>query len=287
MDEREKTLALLPGRYRQAFMALKDGTVEEIRLRQDRPPAALIAGKERVFSPDPVRAEDLERLVEAATGASRHSAAAAFARGYLDYGGMRIGVCGTAVLREGRLCGFRALSSAAIRLPRACPGVCDGIFDELLLGGFQNTLLISPPGGGKTTALRELIRRLSDRGYRVGVVDERNELAARDESGAQFDLGAHSDVLCGTDKGEGAMLLLRGMNPQIIAMDEISSGADLRAADEIVGCGVKLLASLHARDREELSLRPGSRQLLDKRIFRRLVVVSGVGNARRYRVESL
>lgn len=121
----------------------------------------------------------------------------------------------------------------------------------------------------------------------MAVVDERNELAAADGGEAQFDLGAHTDVLTGAPKAEGALMLLRAMNPQIIAMDEITRPEDTEAIAQAAGCGAGILASAHASCLDELHRRPLYRRLLGQGIFQNLVVISGTGNARRYTAERL
>lgn len=284
MNGLDKAMPLLPPGFRQALEVLPAGQVEEIRMRSGRNPTVLLAGEERELLKQSIMEEDILRLLEKATGASLHSAAPALAEGFLNYRGIRIGVCGTAVIRNECLAGFRFFSSVAIRIPRECRGICKEILPALCGGGFQNTLILAPPGGGKTTALRELIRCLSERKFRIGVVDERNELAAADRGQAQFDLGEHSDVLTGVDKQRGCMMLLRGMNPQILAMDEISREQDLETAMNVVGCGVKLLASAHATNVEELSSRPLYQKLLDRQIFKRFIIIGGNGDRRYYRI---
>lgn len=287
MDGFEKAIALLPERMRQPAAAYRGAGAEEIRLRAGRPPTMLLDGEERPFAEGAVTVPELQRLLELATGASLHAAAPALAEGYFSCAGLRIGVCGTAARGGGETLGFRAFSSAAIRIPAERRGVCDGLLEKLYREGFENTLILSPPGGGKTTALREMVRRLSDGGTRLGVLDERNELSATEGGRARFDLGAHSDVLVGVPKAEGAMMLLRGMNPQVLAMDEISSEADAEAAERICGCGAGLLATAHASGRRELRQRPVYRRLLERGIFRVLVTISGTGSGRRYAWERL
>lgn len=287
MDGFERALELLPGRLRQKAERFRGTGVEELRLRTGRPPTALVDGRERELDSELVTRQELLLLLEKATGASLHTAAPALAEGFLSYRGLRLGLCGEALIREGELAGFRDFRSAAIRIPRECRGICDGVMDSLYGGGYENTLVISRPGGGKTTALRELIRKLSDRGLRVAVVDERNELLAADGTGEGFDLGAHTDVLTGAPKARGALWLLRGMNPQLLAMDEITRREDLEAAAQAAGCGAWLLASAHAADADELKRRPLYRELLELGLFQRLLVISGTGSARRYRAERL
>lgn len=119
----------------------------------------------------------------------------------------------------------------------------------------DNVLIISPPGGGKTTFLRECIRAISSSGVRVAVCDERGELAAVFRGVPQFDIGPMSDVMTDIPKSEAALMLLRSMNPQVIAMDEISSPEDCRAAASAVGCGVRVIATAHAAAVSDLKRR--------------------------------
>lgn len=287
MNTLERALDLLPHPWIQAARAFSDHDPEEIRLRVGRDATVLLPGGERSLPGTRVSEETLLRILEIATGASMHTAAPALSEGYLNYRGLRIGVCGTAVMKEERIAGFRHVSSLAIRIPRECREICKKETETLIRSGFQNTLIIGSPGAGKTTVLRELIRRLSENGYRVGVSDERNELAAMDGADAQFDLGKHSDVLTGVPKVEGAMMLLRGMNPQILAMDEISQQRDLDAVRQIFGCGTGLLVSTHGSDPSELKKRPGYRELLDMGVFSYLLRIRKNGANRQYELERI
>ena len=196
MDKRREALELLPASWRGSVERLDWDKAEEIRLRVGRRPSLLSSGKEAEFREDTVSEEDLQRILEKATCASMHTAAPSLAAGYVEYKGVRVGVCGAALSREGKICAFRSLSSLAIRIPRECRGICAEAIGRLLQEGFCSTLVLGAPGAGKTTALRELIRRLADSGLRVGVADERNELSAMESGGFAFDLGRCSDVLC-------------------------------------------------------------------------------------------
>ena len=282
MDSLKFATELLPLTWRKPFDTYRSAGAEEIRLRSGQKPAVLLSDGEQSFSDEPVTEEILLRVLEKATGASIHTAAPALSEGYLNYHGLRIGVCGTAFMKEDKLSGFRRISSLAIRIPRECREICKNGKELFKSEGFQNTLIIGRPGDGKTTVLRELVRFLSNEGYRVGVSDERNELAAVDESGAGFDLGRCSDVVTGVAKVEGAMILLRGMNPQILAMDEITRKRDLDAIQQIVGCGVSLLASTHGSSMEELYKRQGYCELLEQGVFSYLLLVERFGRERRY-----
>ncbi len=285
MDKRVLALELLPSSWRREAEAEGFAQAEEIRLRLGRPPSLLTDAGEKAFRSQTVQQEELRRILEKATGASLHTVVSSLADGFVNYRGLRVGVCGSAVSREGKTCAFLSLSSLAVRIPRECRGAVDREAAELLRLGFANTLVLGPPGAGKTTALRELIRVLADSGLRVGVADERGELSAQDAEGPCFDLGRCSDVICGVPKAEAAMMLLRGMNPQILAMDEITAGKDADALRHLAGCGVALLASVHGRDRSDLCRRPDLGPMLDQGLFAYILKIRRDEQGRHYCLE--
>ena len=150
-------------------------------------------------------------------------------------------------------------------------------------GRFENTLIIAPPGLGKTTLLRDIVRRLSDKGTRLSVVDERGEIAAAVSGVCGFDVGKCTDVLTGCPKAEGILMMLRAMNPQIIAVDEITAPEDIAALDTCRSCGVGLLATVHGHNAADTVSRPIMRQLLTSGIFP--VTAAIMGNSRRIVIE--
>lgn len=277
MDALSRALELLPDEYVKAISKSGCMAIEEIRLRLGRPPS-IVCGRERLLDCRSVSEKDLLRVIEKATGASLHSFTRELSQGFVSYRGLRIGLCGTMNIKEDSPSGFRSFSSLAIRIPAEHKGICDGFIRDAYRNGFESTLILSPPGGGKTSALRELIRRLSDSGLRVAAADERNELAA---SGA-FDLGACTDVLTYAPKAQGAMMLLKTMNPQIIAMDEISDPQDVEAISRVSGCGVGLLASVHAADRADLMKRPIHRALAELGVFSLYLIIHCKSGKRTY-----
>lgn len=283
MDNIYKACSLLPQELRRELDCQEQKQIEEIRLRLGRRPSLVRAGEEIELSAANIICEDdILFALEKASGASMHAAAETLAQGYITYKGLRIGVCGEAVMAQGHFSGYRKYSSLNIRIP--CAGECMGaeLKETLLSGGYCSTLIISPPGYGKTTLLREIVLLLSEQGTRVGVIDDRNELF-----GGENYQGRCTDVISMAPKKNAALILLRGMNPQVIAMDEISAQEDLEAAMEIAGCAVKLTATLHAADTADMRQRGLYKRLLNAEIFKRAVIIKMENGRRKYKTETL
>jgi Uncharacterized protein conserved in bacteria len=285
MDAWTTARGLFPETQAKALERYPDA--EEIRLRIGKPPTVVIAGAERQVSHDVIDQNLLHHVLEKATDASLHAAAPAIREGFISYRGLRIGVCGEAVFTDSSLSSLRSFSSLSIRIPHDVPESCSELIGNLLSPQPRNILIAAPPGIGKTSFLRELIRRAAMEMRRVSVIDERNELSASISGAAQFDLGLGSDVMVGVPKEKAAMMLLRGMNPQIIAMDEITQREDLKIIEQITGCGVLLFATAHGKDREDMMKRPLYRKLFAYDIFQELVTIRCEQGKRIYNRERL
>ena len=292
----EQAVLALPLRLRREALSLPEGDrdrAEELRLRVGWPMTVLVEGRERSLGGPPVERGELDQLVEIASRASLHTVLDQVRRGYLTMeGGHRIGLCGTAVLREGEIHSLRNLSSANLRIARQVRGAAAPVLDRLCPGGrLAGTLILAPPGQGKTTLLRDLIRSVSEGEgccpLRVALADERGEVAAMYNGQPQLEVGRRTDVTEGCPKDQGLMLLLRAMNPQVLAVDEITAPEDVRALSAAVGCGVTLLASAHGEGRAGLECRALYRPLLEEGMFRFLVRIHREGERRVYTVEEL
>jgi stage III sporulation protein AA len=280
-------LDILPRRVARALTAL-GAEPEEVRLRAAEQPIAILpGGAEHVLDCPPLTPEELWRTAESAAGGSLWSAESQLRRGYLSLpGGARLGVCGAVNLEGGAVRSYSEISSLCLRLPHQAIGCAEGL-DILFAGGFSSTLIVSPPGGGKTTLLREIVRLLSSGGTRVGLADERGEVAALWNGVPQLAVGPRTDVLSGAPKAEATMTLLRCMNPQVVALDEITERADVRACLNCLGCGVLLLATAHGVDIQDLRRRALYASLLNEGVFQRCVVIRPEGGRRRYEVSAL
>ncbi len=287
----EAACALLPRRLREAALAVPEKEkVEELRLRQGGRLTLTLPEGEVPVPGTRVTGEDLEAVLDIATGSSRYTASQSLRQGYLTAeGGFRIGVCGTAVLEGGEVALYRDLSSLNIRIPREQIGLADRVLPGLLAEGrLESTLVISPPGGGKTTLLRDLVRALSDeKNLRVSLVDERGELAAVHRGVPQLQVGRHTDVLDACPKAQAIPTLLRAMNPQVIAVDEVAVAGDVAALEQAAGAGVVLLATVHGAGVEDLKRKPILAGMLGLGIFRKAVRIGRLGAGRWYAVEDL
>ena len=283
MNTYEKALELLPRRLLTECSCIPASEAEEFRLRAGRKATVLIGGTEIPISDVLIETRDIDWVIERATNASVHTAQSSIAKGFINCsGGIRIGMCGTGIIDDGKVTGMRGISSLAIRIPHEIRGCGQAAIDRIKAEPRDSVLILSPPGYGKTTFLRECIRQLSDSGKRVSVADERGELAAVHRGAPQFDLGNASDIMSGVPKSQAVMMLLKAMNPQIIAMDEISSPEDVEAAETASGCGVSLIATAHAADKSELCSRPVYRRLLELAVFKNTVVIENRCGKRSY-----
>ena len=287
--------AILPSRLRRIAMELPENDrarAEEFRLRAGRCMSVLLPEGERSLEAI-VTSEELETLCDIAAEFSRYASMETLKQGFLPVrGGFRVGLCGSAVMKDGAVTNLKQISSAVIRISREQRGIAWDIAPRLFREGrFCSTLLLSPPGGGKTTLLRDLVRQLSvGEGVppqRIALMDERGEVAVMYRGQPQMDVGPRTDVLDGCPKALAIPMALRAMNPQIIAVDEITVREDLQAMAQAAGCGVALLATIHAANVADLEQKPLYRELLANRVFRQAVLIRVTPEGRAYTVEDL
>lgn len=209
-------------------------------------------------------------------------------QGYITVeGGHRIGIAGGAVMEQGKIIGLHHITFLNIRVAHERKGCAETLLPYIRhVGNIYNTLILSPPGAGKTTYLRDSIRLLSEGtteipGMKVCVVDERSEIAACHMGIPQNDLGPRTDVLDGCGKAEGMLMLLRSMSPQILAVDELGGEKDYMAVEQAVYSGSRVLGTIHAGDIRELSGKPYLRRFIGREIFRRFCLIQRDENGER------
>lgn len=248
-------IALLPQEFKQEVNDLGRDKLQELRLRLGKLPELILPSGSQWLCKTVTEA-DLQFVINMASGYSPWSSSSA-AQGYITApGGHRIGLCGIASKD-----GIRNVTSVNIRVARDFPGIADAIESQ------GNILIIGPPGCGKTTILRDLARKIAAQ-HTIAVVDEREELFPQ-----HFLSGKRMDILSGFSKPQGISMVLRTMGPEYIVVDEITDPQDCQALESACWCGVKVLATAHASNRNDLLKRRIYQPLLEKEMFDHVIVM--------------
>ena len=260
--------------------------IEELRFRAGQPPSAKTAAEETPLALEAVTSAELREILSRAAQYSLHSYTDSLRHGFVTLaGGHRLGVCGTAAEEDGRILGVRGLSSINLRIAHQAEDLQEYIARWVGTDKPQSTLILSPPGYGKTTLLREWVRYFSDRGFTAAVADERSEIAALADGVPQLAVGRCTDVMEGCSKWQAAVMLLKTMSPALLALDEITAPEDAKAVSLCTHCGTAVLACAHAAGLADLRRRPLYRKLLALGAFHQAIIIEKQDGRRVYRME--
>lgn len=268
-------------------------SIEEIRLRVGRPVQAIGSNWERFFNGNGacdlaeadliLQAEDCALLLDSIAFHSIYAMEEELRRGCITLpGGYRVGLSGRAVLSAGRMERLSGCTFFSFRIAREQRGCAETLLPVLLNNNRPlSTLILSPPGCGKTTYLRDIARLLADGGHgwdaqKVCIADERSEIAGCCGGVPQNDVGLRCDVLDGCPKAEAMEILLRALSPNVLITDEIGREDDFYALQEAANAGVVIMASAHAGGLPDLRRRPLLRRVYDADIFERYVFLGRI-----------
>ena len=198
-------------------------------------------------------------------------------------GGHRVGISGEVVIKEGQVINISYKYSLNFRIARQVLG-CSNIALPHILNMKENTvyntIILSPPGRGKTTLIRDLVRNLSNgineigfKGIHIGVVDERGEIAAMYKGVPQNDLGERTDILDNINKDQGMRMLVRAMSPQVVVADEIGTKDDVEAIKYAVTSGVKGIFTAHGARLQDVFLNPILKELYEMNMIERTILI--------------
>lgn len=284
MDE---ILRYFPNKIYQIFSNLLQenpqigNELQEIRIRVDKPIILKLREKDLILQYNILQTEILqivERLCENSIYAYKNQ----ICEGFITIkGGHRVGLTGSCVIENGKITNIKYISSLNIRIAREVKNCSTRILREIIdieNKTIYNSIIVAPPGRGKTTILRDIIRRLSDgieeinfRGKTCGVVDERGEIAAMYKGTPQNDVGIRTDVIENVSKNKGIHMLIRTMAPEIIACDEIGSKEDVEAIHYALYSGVKGIFTMHGKNVEDIKNNKQIYELIENREIQKIV----------------
>ena len=268
-------LRVLP---REVASTIDADKIEEIRIRANRNIILKYIDREEV-SKYITSTREILSMLQVFCDNSIYSYQNQICNGFITLvGGHRVGITGNVAMRDGQISNINYVSSLNIRIAKEILGASDEIIKSVMENGrINNTLIMSPPGCGKTTVLRDLIRNLSNSGYTISLIDERGEIAAMYKGVPQNDVGLRTDVIDNVTKSLGMKMAVRTMAPQIIATDEIGTKDDVEAINYGICSGVKGIFTAHGDCIEELKLNQYLHELFDEKVFNKIVFLEKRG----------
>lgn len=271
----------------------QNSELEEIRIRINLPVILKIENNEIILDHITSR-DEINYILQKICENSLYSYQAQIANGYITInGGHRVGIVGSAVEKEGKIVNLNYISGLNFRISRQADNCSIGIFEHIIdsiNNTILNTLIISPPGIGKTTLLKDITRRISNgeklksgrvfSGLNIVVIDERGEIGACYKGISQNNLGIRTDIFDDMPKAIGMKMAIRSMAPKVIIADEIGSVEDAEAIKYAVCCGVKGVFTAHGKNIEDIMINPAISGLVKSKIFECIVFLKGRENGR-------
>ena len=263
----------------------KPGLLEEIRLRAQKPIILKFNDTEKIIKYI-VTTEEILASLQLICENSIYTYQNQIAEGFITVrGGHRVGITGSCVVENGQVININYINSLNFRIAKQILGSSNNLLKYILNveeNSIFNTLIVAPPGTGKTTILRDLVRQISSgikntkfKAINVGVVDERGEIAALYKGIPQNDVGIKTDIIENVHKSIGLKMLIRSMAPKVVVADEIGNTDDIAAINYAICSGCKGIFSAHGKTIEDVMLNPVLKTLSNNHIFEKLIFLDG------------
>lgn len=243
---------------------------QEIRIRINKP-IEIISPEKSYFIGSVLNRRNIDDIFKSICSGSVYSFQNQIKNGFITFkGGHRVGIASSVVIENGQIHNIRDITSFNIRIAREFKGCSENIYNTIK-NDVRGTLIVGTPSSGKTTLLRDLARTISLKSHsKVTIVDEKSEIAAVFEGEPQMDV-AMCDILTGFSKGTGILRAVRCLSPDVIICDEIGNSDDAQAINQSLNSGVKVIASIHAKDERELVKKPQALILINSGAFEKII----------------
>ena len=294
MDNILSLINYFPLQIRDKILKYRDkfNMLEEIRIKTNVN-IILKIGQADIIVDYITNQDELLQILQTICDNSIYSYQSQICNGYITLkGGHRVGITGSTVIEDGKVKNITYIYSLNFRVAKEIIGCSESIIKDILKleeNTIYNTIIVSPPGRGKTTLLRDIVRQISNgipklgfKGINVGVVDERDEISAMYKGIPQNEIGIRTDVLSNISKAIGMKMLIRSMNPKVIVADEIGTEDDAKAINYAVCSGVKGIFTAHGESMEDILLNPMLSKLYSLNVFELLLFIDENRNIKKH-----
>lgn len=277
----EYILKCLPIQLAKLILEHNIQKLEEIRIRANKP-VILKLGQVEIVLNYTITTNEIIGILQNICNNSIYTYQNQICNGFITLpGGNRVGIAGNVVIKDGQVSNISYIYSLNFRISHQINGASDNILKYVLdteNNTIFNTLIVSPPGAGKTTMIRDLAKRISNgineinfRGLDVSVIDERGEIAAMTKGITFNDVGIRTDVLDNVPKTIGIRMAVRSMAPKVIIADEIGNKDDVNIINYAICSGVKCIFTAHGSNMEDLLKNNEINKIINLQLFSKII----------------